>query len=126
MSVALKKSTIEDAIHQEIQSHIAWYGDISGLKAEKMLREIQTPYVYILRAGEIDLGNQKDYYVSYVLEDLTIKHQPFVVMDTPDGWYYENSGGGGPYEEASIFDVLHLIMHCQQDEITPLTKLQGS
>jgi hypothetical protein len=119
MSALLNKS-IEDAIHEEIRSHIAWHGDMSGLTAEKRLRERKTPHLYLIRAGEIDRGDHKDYYVSFILEDLTIKHQPFTITETAEGWYYENMGGGGPYNQASILDVLHLIMHCQKEEIIPL------
>lgn len=120
MSAILNRSE-EDSIHEEIQSQLAWHGNVSGLSAEKTLRGRKTPYLYVLRAGELDHGDQKDYYVSYLLEDLTVKHQPFTVKVAPEGWYYENTGGGGPFPQASIQDVLHLIMHCKKEEIVPLS-----
>jgi hypothetical protein len=119
MSAILSRS-VTDAIHEEIRSNLAWHGNVSGLSAEKKLRGRKTPYLYLLRAGELDLGDQKDYYVSYILKDGTIKHQPFTITEAPEGWYYENAGGGGPYLNASILDVLHLIMHCEKGEIVPL------
>lgn len=96
------------SIVQELEEHPAWHGRLSGLDAEKMMRGRKIPYLYILRAGEYEM----DYYVTFVLPDLSIKHQPFVIIASPEGWYFENTGNGGPFTTASIDDVLHLIMHC--------------
>ncbi len=123
MSANVRK-TLSHSIHQEIQNHATWYGNISGLTADKMLRGRKTPYLYILRTGENETETQTDYYVSFILPDLTIRHQPFVITVTPEGWYYENTGVGGPYAEGSIEDVLHLMMHCEKEECVPLKKLQ--
>jgi hypothetical protein len=119
MSAILTKS-LEDAIHEDVQSHLAWHGGMSGLSAEKRLRGCKAPYLYLLRAGEMDQGGQKDYYVSYIQEDMTVKHQPFTITETLEGWYCENGGVVGPCLHTSINDVLPLIMHCQEKEITPL------
>lgn len=102
--------TTESAIVQEIMNHKAWYGRISGLQADKMLRGKKTPYLFILREGE----NEMDFYVSFVLPDLSVKHQPFVITVTENGWHYENCAAGGPFTTAKIDDVLHLIMHCEK------------
>ena len=102
------------SIEQNIVDHPAWHGRMSGLPAEKLLRG-EKPYLYILRAGE----NEMDYYVTFVLPDLSIKHQPYVITLSPEGWYYENFNGGGPFTNASIDDVLHLIMHCDKGANTP-------
>lgn len=123
MSANVRK-TFSSSIHREIQNHPTWYGNISGLSADKMLRGRTTPYLYILRAGENERENETDYYVSFILPDLTIRHQPFIITVTPEGWYYENTGGGGPYIQESIDDVLHLMMHCQKDDCVPLNKFQ--
>lgn len=111
-------------IHQEIESHAAWYGNISGLKAEKMLRGRKTPFLYMLRKGESETESQVDYYVSFILPDLSIRHQPFVITVTPNGWAWENWGGGGCPPEASIADVLHLMMHCEKSQCSPLNALE--
>ena len=103
------------SIEQEIANHPAWHGKMSGLPAEKLLRGRKTPYLYILRKGE----NEMDYYVTFVLPDLSIKHQPFTIAVTPEGWHYENLSAGGPFTTASIDDVLHLIMHCGKGLNTP-------
>ncbi len=116
MSTLLKEYTNNlSSIEQEIVNHPAWHGRMSGLSAEKLLRGRKTPYLYILRAGE----NEMDYYVTFVLPDLSIKHQPFVITVSPEGWYYENAGAGGPYTSASIDDVIHLIMHCGKGANSP-------
>ncbi len=119
----IAKKLVEVFIHEEIRSHKAWYGHISGLVAEKMLRGRKTPYLFMLRKGENETENQADYYVSFILPDLSIKHQPFIITATLDGWEWENSGGGGCPPEASIEDVLYLMMHCEKGQPTPLGKL---
>ena len=117
---AISKTQSTVSIFKEIVEHPAWKGKLSGLSAEKMLRGKKTPYLYLLRAGEHEGEKETDYYVTFILPDCSIKHQPFVITDSSEGWYYENSGAGGPYTEASIEDVLHLIMHCRRDACTPL------
>lgn len=119
MSAVLKKAEF-GGIHQEIRSHQAWKGRLSGLVAEKMLRDQTTPYLYLLREGENSSLTEVDYYVSFVLPDLTVRHQPFVITVSSEGWSYEQGGAGGPYSErASIEDVLHLMMHCPQGANVP-------
>ena len=122
MSTNAKKAPLHP-IHTDIQNHAAWYGDISGLTADKMLRNLKTPFLYMLRAGEHDDGDSIDYYVSFLLPDLSVRHQPLVVEATRDSWSYENAAPGGPYTEESIEDVIHLIMHCQKGECKPLSRL---
>ncbi|MEI6242135.1 MAG: hypothetical protein WCP39_01875 [Chlamydiota bacterium] len=106
------------SIFEEIETHPSWHGLMSGLHAEKILRDRKIPYLYLLRAGEL----KNDYYVTFILPDFSIKHQPFIITDSFEGWYYENAGGGGPYIEESIEDVLHLIMHCQKKDCVAFEK----
>lgn len=120
MSAMLKK-IFELSVNDEITSHPAWMGNISGLKAEKMLRGKNIPYLYVLRQGEHDNIEEVDYYVSFILPDMTVHHQPFVITMRPEGWYFENASAGGPYNRsASINDVLHLMMHCKEGQNKPL------
>lgn len=110
----LQTSTIFD----EIANHLAWQGKISGQKADQMLRNKTIPYLYILRAGELESENQKDYYVSFVGSDLSVKHTPFIVWINDDGlWSYLNGGAGGLYKAStSIDDVLYKIMHAHSKD----------
>ena len=91
---------------------------MSGLKAEKLLRGRKRPYLFILREGE----NAGDYYVTYILPDFSIQHRPFVITVNDEGWSYANTSPGGPFADATIDDVIHLIMHCHKEECSPLSK----
>ena len=122
MSVILK-NMMDGTILKDIECHDAWHGDISGLDAEKSIRNHKIPYLYLLRAGEQSgQRNEVHYYVTFLLSDLSVRHQPFVITLMPEGWYYENGNNGGPYIEASIDDVLHEMMHCQRGEPIPFRK----
>jgi hypothetical protein len=100
------------SIFDSIAEHAAWHGGLPGLVAEKMIRGFNTPYTYLMREGEMP-GH---YYVTFLDAQLTVRHQPFVITMTPQGWHYENLATGGPYAEASIDDVIHLIMHCKKEQ----------
>jgi hypothetical protein len=102
-----------------VHSDAAWKGRISGLEAQDMLIG-QTPYVYLLREGEYP----SHYYVSFVRSDLTIQHQPFTITITPHGWYCRNGDGTGPFMNPNLQEVIHLIMHCKQEECQPLKNNQ--
>jgi hypothetical protein len=101
-------------------SHPAWYGEIRGLNAEKLFRGKKTPYLYLLRTGEKSTGFETDFYVTFLLPDFSIKHQPFIVREATKGWFFEN---GGHYIGESIDEVIHLIMHCRKEECVPLSKM---
>ncbi len=115
---ALLEQFYSCSIEYDIQLHPAWIGLVSGLHADKLLRGITTPYQYVLRHGETESA----FYVSFVQTDGTIKHQPFVITTATEGWYYENGGNGGPFLDATIDNVLHLIMHCRKEECIPFVK----
>lgn len=122
MNMAVKSCEQRLLINEEIRSHQAWRGKLSGLIAEKNLRSLSVPFLYILREGEFSTETTTDYYVSFMLPDGSIRHQPFVITLTLEGWHYENSGVGGPYSNhTSIDDVLHLMMHCEEGANTPYT-----
>lgn len=106
-------------IHREIQTNPAWFGRISGLVADKMLRNKKIPFLYILREGECDEGGRTNYYISFLLRDLSIRHHPFVIATTAEGWYYDDADTGGPFKDTSFENVLHLMMGCQQGDCVP-------
>ncbi len=103
-------------IIEEIASHSAWHADIRGLHAEKMLRG-KAPYTYLLRQGESSTETEADYYVSFVGPDASIVHRPFIITVTNEGWFYANSGSGGPFIQEGLDHVLHSIMHCDKDDL---------
>lgn len=111
----------ESIVLESIVWNEACFGHIRGLDAEKILKRFNQPYLYLLRAGEkSSVENLTNFYVSFVLPDLSIKHQPFTIITTDEGWFYENGGGGGPFVNKTIEHVLHKIMHCEEYECTPL------
>lgn len=121
---ALLKEVLINLIDKDIEMHPSWLGQVAGIKAEKMLRG-KRPYQYVLRAGEAsDELDVTHYYVTFVKPDLSIHHQPFVITLTLQGWTVENGGLTGPFKNATIEDVLHLIMHCQKNECSPLVNFQ--
>lgn len=98
-----------------IETHPSFLGCISGLKAEKLLRGKNKPYMYVLRQGEC-IGA---YYVTFVHPDGFVKHTPFELVHTPQGWFCEN-GGSFEFNEC-IDEVIHKVMHCEQNECQPLS-----
>ena len=42
-----------------------------------------------------------------------IKHVPFVLSVTLDGWYAENGSTNSTFIEEGIDHVIHSIMHCE-------------
>lgn len=114
MTTNLKEKEI-DQNDPHIHSHVAWCGHITGLDAEEKLKG-ERLFVYLLREGE----SPSNYYVSFVDLDGRIKHQPFLIRLSPHGWYCRNGNGSGPFLNQTIEEVVHLIMHCKQEECAPL------
>ncbi len=120
---ALSNKLQEFTIFEGIACHPAWHGNMTGIDAERTLRNLKVPYLYILRKGEVAVNeNEEHYYVSFILPDFSVKHQALVVSIGHDGWCYENSKPGGPYQNLSLDPVLHLIMHCEEGECIPFVK----
>lgn len=116
MSILLEELNV--TLNPEIEQHPAWVGNVSALKVEKHLKQFSIPYLYVLRAGEY----HGDYYVSYIdpnAQHNKIVHRPFQITITSEGWSYENTGGGGPYTNYTIDDVIFAIMHCEAGECIP-------
>lgn len=103
-------------VETEIRMNAAWLGQVSGIKAEKMLRGHNKSYLYVLREGE----KEGDYYVTFVQPNGSIYHQPFTISKTAMGWMYEQGNSGPISMETKLNDVLHLIMHCEKHECQPL------
>jgi hypothetical protein len=114
MSVMSNQVYLND-VEGEIVTHSAWEGSISGLEAEALLKG-QSPFTYVLRAGETYLN----YYVSFVGFDHMLRHQPFKIMISQNGWSCMNGNVNGPFLNTPFFEILHLIMHCEKGECNPL------
>jgi hypothetical protein len=110
-------------ILRDIQAHSAWYGRISGLAADKMLRNRQIPFLYLLREGERQSSDEMDYYISFLLSSLEIRHHPFRITITSEGWYYDDISPKGPFTDPSITSVLHLMMQCRKEDCVPLNRI---
>lgn len=104
---------------QTILDHAAWHGEMEGLKAEKLVRG-QKPFTYLLRQGEPSNDAVWNYYVTFVLADGTVRHQPFAITMIPGGWRAENFGGHDREEHLGIESALHGIMHCEEEQLIAL------
>lgn len=102
---------------KEIFSHLAWYGNLSGMECEELLRGL-APGSYLLREGE----RKFQYYLSFVIGDsFTFKHQPFLItMDNfHPVWGYRN---GCHHWASRIEKLIPLILHCTPEECYPVQR----
>lgn len=94
----------------EVKKHPAWRQDISGEESEKLL-ENQPPFTYVLRAGE----KEHAYFISFVQENLSVKHQFFVLEIDRRGWRYLNGSTTKCSPEIisqNLNELIPLMMHC--------------
>jgi hypothetical protein len=116
MSASLNINS-DKTIFQEMTTHVAWVGEVSGLTAEKMLRG-KTPYLYVVRAGEKSKkANEENYYVTFVSSDASIRHQPITISENDGVRHFENTGS---FIARSFDEVLHLMLHCKEGQCSPL------
>lgn len=120
---ALLKSESITSVFNEVLNHPAWMGDIAGLPAEKMLRGKKTPFLFILRKGETSVvDHEENYYVTYLDAELIVRHQPLILTETLEGYYFENGGSGGPFVDVTIDQIIPLVIHCEQGESIPFVR----
>ena len=102
---------------EQIKTHPAWHSDISENESEKLLRD-KSPFTYLLRAGE----KEHLYFISFVKENGSIKHQFFALEFDRKGWLYRNGGTTGPQEINSkdLHQLIPMMMHCDLLACTPL------
>jgi SH2 domain-containing protein len=105
---------------QLIKLHPAWYVTISEHEAEKLLQN-QLPFTYLLRQSE----QEPLYFISFLKEDGSIKHQFFVLEYSRLGWYYRNGGTGGPQEIVAdnLNELIPKMMHCDPLSCIPLQRM---
>ena len=103
---------------EQVKAHPAWHFNISENDSETLLKGSR-PFTYLLRAGQ---GEHK-YFISFVKEDGSIKHQ-FFNLEYGDrkGWFYRNGGTGSPEEVVSqdLHQLIPMMMHCDRLSGTPL------
>jgi hypothetical protein len=108
---------------EQIQGHPAWHGDIDAVQAEALLQGNDS-FSYLLRKGE----EENAYFISFVKEDLSIKHQRFTLEHDRKGWYFKNGITGtschldkmtyGPTEIVAETSrgLIPQMMHCDDGE----------
>lgn len=113
----LKSLTQNYEIESTILNHPAWYGNITGLESESLLKD-KAAYFYLLRKGE----QASHYYLSFVDGHLLIRHQPFAIIYQDEGWYCRQGIGYGPFITQTISDLIHRIMHCAPEDCKPVIR----
>jgi hypothetical protein len=95
---------------EQIHAHFAWHGDVDAKQAESVL-EGKDSFTYLLRTGE----EENAYFITFVKEDLSIKHQRFTLEYDRKGWYYKNGGPPGISEIVSetLERLIPQMMHCE-------------
>lgn len=99
---------------EQIKTHAAWHQHISENESEILLKG-KSPFTYLLRPGQ----EEHSYFISFVKEDSSIKHQFFVLEIDKKGWCYRNGTTlNSPAEIISqdVNELIPLMMHCQPSE----------
>lgn len=110
--MASTNTKLAQEYQEQIEAHIAWHSNLSEKEAESLL-EGKDPFTYLLRMGEEgDL-----YFISFVQEDSSIKHQFFVLELERNGtWCYKN---GSTVRSPNIGDLIPKMMHCEPSDCIP-------
>ncbi len=95
----------------EITSHCAWHGDLTGIEAEALLR-LKPSFTYLLRQGE----KADHFYLSYV-EGERFNHLPFTLDYPSQQWFYRN---GFPHFAKNLTTFIPEIMHKEESECLSL------
>ena len=101
-------------IEESIVAHPAWQGRLAGLEAEALLKECKI-YTFLLREGE----KPSHYYISFAEGGRSVRHQPFAIIYTQNGWYCRQGDCLGPFKGQSIDDIAHWIIHREKEECIP-------
>ena len=107
-----------------IQKYPGWHENIDGSHGESLLAG-KAPFTYLLRKGD----KENAYFITFVKEDLTIKHQLFTLEEDSKGWYYKNGGHDSgtisthrstEIVEETIGELIPRMMHCNSNQCLPL------
>ena len=104
---------------EQVTTHVAWHPTVSESESEKMLKG-KSPFTYLIRGGD----KEHLYYISFVQEDGSLKHQWFVLEFDRNGWVYRNAGTKGPNGLVSkeLHTLIPQILHCDLLACKPLMK----
>lgn len=97
----------------EIMSHSAWHGDLTGIEAEGLLNQ-QLSGTYLLRQGE----KEDHYYLSYVVDN-SFYHLPIKMDSATNKWFYKN---GCPHFGSNLKGFIEEIMHRDEADCHPLVE----
>lgn len=99
----------------ELTTHVAWFGEVSGIEAEALLR-LQRPNTFLLRQGE----KEDQFYLSYT-NGTDLLHLPFTIDYASMQWFYRN---GFPHFAEKLEVFIPEIMHREKDACYPLERIQ--
>ncbi len=97
----------------EITSHCAWHGELTGIEAEALLR-LKPSFTYLVRQGE----KVDHFYLSFV-EGEEFSHLPFTLDYSSLQWFYRNSY---PHFAKDLKVFFPEIMHKEEAECYPLVQ----
>jgi hypothetical protein len=97
----------------EITTHCAWHGDLTGIEAEALLR-LKPSFTYLLRQGE----KRDHFYLSFVKGE-EFNHLPFTIDYSSLQWFYRNSF---PHFAKTLDIFVPEIMHKEALECQPLVQ----
>ena len=95
---------------EQVQSHPAWHGNIDVERAETLLQG-NSPFAYLLRKG----AEENAYFITFIKEDQSIKHQRFTLEYDHKGWFYKNGATGSGVTKIIapvIEELIPQMMHC--------------
>lgn len=98
-------------IQKQITSHAAWKGTIDQVEAEDLLKN-SNPFTYLLRSDK----KENSYFISYVGEDRTIRHQFFILDPDHEKWRYQNGCANSCHD---LNKLIPLMMHCDPEVCHP-------
>lgn len=97
----------------EITSHKAWHGELTGIEAEALLR-MKPSFTYLVRQGE----KMDHFYLSFVRGE-DFYHLPFTIDYSSLQWFYRNSM---PHFAKDLQVFIPEIMHKDEAECHPLVQ----
>jgi hypothetical protein len=112
----------------QLIKHPAWMNDMPESKANWHL-ERKSPFTYLLRSGE----KERAYFISFVKEDGSIKHQRFTLEVDPNKgtWLFRNGivatpkGWTNELTAESLDELIPMMMHCKKEQCKMLNDVQA-